>query len=460
MANGQSYSAGLEITDAYVKEAPCQLTLAHLENGAQNDFSAVLPEQRFPNGEEAQPPRTVSFRKAVPHIPSTTYGVFSLYRYPAKFIPQAVAYVIERYATRGSSVIDPFAGSGTTGLVARLYGLDYELWDLNPLLDILHRIAVMRPLPLRLTEVVDAFKYSDREWLPQWSRLHYWYPEAIRPLLSKVWGYYHSIEEEALRLFVTVPLLKVTKQFSYNDPQRQKLSRSPKALARVETLIQSDYEKRFFDFLTEELNQVICKIHEYQSLLGEIQAPQSRVIAGANSLTVAQNLPPEAQWDMLITSPPYLQAQEYIRCSKLDLLWLGYTEEQVRALAKEELPYKKVEPCPIYSATYESIRAQIHEAHLRSVYEQYFYAVLGTLSRLAEHVQRYMCLFVGQATVRGKRVPIDVIFAEHFQSLGWTHEATLIDTIEARVLFKARINPATGIEDHRMPTEHMVILRR
>ncbi len=31
----------------------------------------------------------VSFRRDVPRIPTTTYGVFSLYRYPAKFIPQA-----------------------------------------------------------------------------------------------------------------------------------------------------------------------------------------------------------------------------------------------------------------------------------------------------------------------------------------------------------------------------------
>jgi hypothetical protein len=30
----------------------------------------------------------VSFRREAAHIPSTTFGVFSLYRYPAKFIPK------------------------------------------------------------------------------------------------------------------------------------------------------------------------------------------------------------------------------------------------------------------------------------------------------------------------------------------------------------------------------------
>lgn len=38
----------------------------------------------------------VSFRQLMSHIPSTTYGAFGLYRYPAKFIPQVVAYAIQR----------------------------------------------------------------------------------------------------------------------------------------------------------------------------------------------------------------------------------------------------------------------------------------------------------------------------------------------------------------------------
>jgi hypothetical protein len=429
----------------------------------QGSFAALLPEGRASKYHAlVQQPRMqfLSFRKAVPHIPTTTYGVFSLYRYPAKFIPQAVAYVIEQYATRLSSVIDPFAGSGTTGLVARLYGLSYELWDLNPMLGILHRIATMPPVPIKPNDIVHALKSSHKEWLPEWSRLHYWYPESILPLLSRVWGYYHSLDDEILRLLITVPLLKATKLFSYNDPQRQKLSRSPKAQARVEALIQGDFEARFFATFSDNLVQVVRKLWEYQQLIGETPAPHSLIRAGVDTLESAQRLNPDARWDILITSPPYLQAQEYIRCCKMDLLWLGYTEAQVRELARHEFPYKKVEPTSIHSPTYETLRQEIHEAHLRRMYEQYFYAVLGALTLLAQRVQNYLCLFVGQATVRGMRVPIDTIFAEHFQHLGWTHEATLIDTIEARVLFKARTNPATGIEDHRMPTEHMVILHR
>src|SRR4030043_391022 len=87
----------------------------------------------------------VIFRDLMPEIPSTTYATFGLYKYPAKFIPQVIAYALTTYGRPGMSVIDPFAGYGTVGTIARLSGNDYELWDLNPLLKYLHSVAIMHP---------------------------------------------------------------------------------------------------------------------------------------------------------------------------------------------------------------------------------------------------------------------------------------------------------------------------
>lgn len=43
----------------------------------------------------------VLFRNMIPEIPSTTYGTFSIYKYPAKFIPQVIAYALNEYAEPG-----------------------------------------------------------------------------------------------------------------------------------------------------------------------------------------------------------------------------------------------------------------------------------------------------------------------------------------------------------------------
>ncbi len=410
------------------------------------------------NGKEVE----VVFRDLVPYIPSTTYGTFGLYRYPAKFIPQVVAYVIEHYGLRGQTILDPFAGCGTSGLTARLFGLNYELWDLNPLLGILHEIAIMKPIHLDIDEVVNEMINSSQEWFPEWQNLDYWFPAALLPFLGKLWGYYHHLETNEKKKLLTVPLLKLTRNFSYNDAQRQKLSRSPKAIQRVENLLLSNWREQALTMLKSEIRSVITKQVEYQNLMLDQGELRAKIRAGVDTLQAAYEIGEsgDAEWDFLITSPPYLQAQEYIRASKIDLFWMGYTESSIRALSKKELPYHEVEAVPIHSPTFEVYRSMLTEPKILQVYERYFYSVLGALTVLSEHVREYLFLFVGPASLRSVAIPIDRIFAEHFEALGWHHEVTFVDKIVARVLFRSQKNPATGLDDMRMKTEHLVVLRR
>lgn len=398
--------------------------------------------------------KPVSFRNLVKGIPSTTYATFGLYRYPAKFIPQVIAYVLDEYARPGMSVFDPFAGYGTAGVVARVYGHDYELWDLNPLLETLHEIATMESKNVDVRELVSEMKTSRAEFVPEWPNLSYWFPDEFLPMLFRAWGFYHSTNDGWLKLLLTIPLLKTTRQFSYDDIQRQKLSKSPKSRARVNSLLSNDWENVFFTKLKEGMRSILKGVLEYREL--SPKPVNTTVRGGVDSLSI--NLCEDR--DILITSPPYLQAQEYIRQAKMDLFWLGYSEALVKDLSSKEIPYRPVPACSIKSETYVRCREQIQEAHIRMTFDRYFSGILGALTRLQEKVSAYMFLFVGPATVRGRPVPIDRIFAEHFDALGWTHEVTLRDTIVARQMFLYRSNPATGLKDERMRTESLVVLRR
>lgn len=42
----------------------------------------------------------ILFRNTIPEIPSTTYGTFAIYKYPAKFIPQVIAYVLKNMVSQ------------------------------------------------------------------------------------------------------------------------------------------------------------------------------------------------------------------------------------------------------------------------------------------------------------------------------------------------------------------------
>jgi len=403
---------------------------------------------------EVESEKEVSFRELEKDIPSTTYATFALYRYPAKFIPQVIAYILRRYAQPGMTVFDPFAGYGTVGVVSRIYGHDYELWDLNPLLEVLHGVTIIEPRKIDIDSLLSQMAASKEEFIPQWSNLHYWFPEEFLPFLFSIWGFYHSIEDTWLKLLLTIPLLKTTRYFSYDDMQRQKLSKSPKSEKRINSLLSCDWKKVFYQKVAENVKEVLKRIEEYQKLLPK--SVRYTVRGGVDTLSMDL----DEEKDILITSPPYLQAQEYIRQAKMDLFWLGYSESEIRKLHKQEIPYGDIAPSTIKSELYYEYREQIQEPHLQKLFDKYFWGVLGALTRLQEKVRSRLFLFIGPATIRACPIPIDRIFVEHFVSLDWAHDITLKDTIVSRQLFFYKSNPATGLKDQRMQTENLVILRR
>jgi hypothetical protein len=398
--------------------------------------------------------KLVSLRELGNTIPSTTYGTFALYRYPAKFIPQVISYALKTYAKKDSTVFDPFAGYGTVGTVAKIFGNDYELWDLNPLMKYFHTIAVMKPREIDFGKFKKGLLTNTKSFTPDWKNIKHWFPEDFIPLLSRAWGYYHSLEDIYQKNLLFIPLIKATRYFSYNDQQRQKLSRSPLAEKRIQKLFSQNWKEIFFQKLFKEIFETQTKIYEYWTL--EPKSTKSFLTAGTDTLSISLS----RNHDLLITSPPYLQAQEYIRSLKMDLFWAGFSEDQIRDLGKLEIPYREVPRIKISSSLYDEYHEGIKEPHMSKVYERYFHGILGSLTKLQVNIREKLLLFVGSATLRGKSIPLDRIFIEHFQSLGWKHEITLIDTIVSRQMFFYEKNPATGIGDNRMLKEHLVVLAK
>lgn len=395
----------------------------------------------------------ISFRKIV-DIPSTTHATFGLYRYPAKFIPHVIAHILQNYAEPEMSVFDPFGGYGTVGTVAKVYGNDYEMWDLNPLLGILHPIATMKPVSCDFASIVKEMKGSKEKFIPDWERHPKWFAKDFLPFLYKVWGYYHSITDKKTKMLLTIPLLKTTRYFSYDDMQKQKLCRSRKSEKRVDLLLSSDWKKHFFQMLEKEVKRIQKGLDEYQKL-----NPKNTKSTIKTEIDVMKQQLDENR-DILITSPPYVQSQEYMRQAKLDLFWLGFSEEKIKKLSKLEIPYREVESCKIFSKTYEECLSHIKEEHIRKIFQTYFWCIIGTFTRLQEKINSRMFIFVGHSSTRGRSTPIDKILIEHLSKFGWVHEKTLSDKIVSRRMFSYAVNPASKLKDSRTSVENLVILKR
>jgi len=407
-------------------------------------------DEIFPDSSKKIP---ILFRNTIPEIPTTTYGTFSIYKYPAKFIPQVIAYVLKEYAKPGMKVFDPFAGYGTVGVVSRAYGYSYVLWDLNPIINIIHDTAIMKKPRLNPLGLMEKIKNSKDDFVPKWSNLQYWFPEEFLPVLSKTWGFVHSSTNETKYLLL-IPLLKVTRYFSYSDEKVHKLYKSKHSKKKIERLLIGNWKTKFYNMLQNEIFILINKIWEYNCL--NPKPVEYEIKSGIDTLETKLG----SDVHILITSPPYLQAQEYIRSTKLELFWLGYDESYIKELSKKEIPYRAVNGTKIFSEKFYQFREKIKENHLRELYERYFYAILNVFSTLGEKVKDYMCIFVGPAKIRTISIPIDDIIIEHLKEFGWKHEVTFVDKIVSRVMFESKINPASGIEDSRIKTEHLVVLRR
>jgi hypothetical protein len=144
----------------------------------------------------------------------------------------------------------------------------------------------------------------------------------------------------------------------------------------------------------------------------------------------------------------------------MELHWLGYADAEIRRLKSKEIPYNTPPNVSVNSSTYKRYRElvrKIGDTKLLQIYDAYFKSMAHFLNKVDAKV---IGLFVGPVKVKTMRVPLDEIFKEHLVSLGWSHEVTLIDTIVSRRLAKVEINPATGLEDERTPTEHLLVMER
>jgi DNA modification methylase len=414
---------------------------------------------------DASKVKHVLFRDLVSDIPSTTYATHGLYMYPAKFIPQVVRYVIRRYTREGGWVFDPFAGYGTVAIEASLAGRNCILWDLNPILHLLVRASLYTD-HLSLSDFHLDFDY-DKPFHPRWNNIFYWHPPEFYKVLSRAWGYWHREVSWKLKPLIAIPLLKVTRYFSYSDEKISKLYRSRYAEEKVRKLLTSNWEAEMKKMYWEYARDVMRKVREYQSykpkqIECEVRASDEAFFTGNRVIVDSIKERLEREVDIMLTSPPYMQAQEYIRSFKLELAWLGFSGNFISTLASHEIPYNGVGEGAISSRTYEVFKREVEKLgyeKLLELYVSYFNSIALFLNNNHGKVRDTIAIFVGPVKVRGIRISIDTIIKEHLEHLSWRHEVTLIDTIVTRRLFKTEVNPATGLKDERTPTEHLLVMR-
>ena len=444
-----------------------------LESSSQTHIQGTL----FPIDTEPEPPKDdsasnkvelVSFRELVPEINDTGYLTHAIFAYPAKFIPQIVRYAINTYTQEGNWIVDPFAGSGTVGVEAYLCKRNAFLLDLNLLLNHIMPLKVYSGKEqLReadLYKLLEGMKDSKHQFTPTWSNVDYWYASEILEVLSHYWGFVNNTDSGIYSSIIKSALLKVSKRFSYTEDRTPKLARSKRKLKAIEELLKENWKEQLDEMIHSLSLKTLKSLNDFVVYTQQHQNKVTSEIHWQGGVDSSYTTVPQV-CDALITSPPYLQAQEYIRSTKMELFWLGHTEEEIRELSRFEIPYRKADRV-IQTETLDKIRKMLTRDDLRKRLDSYFCHTINALENAMNQLKpnAAACIFVGNPRIDGIIVELWRILTEYFTlplpSNGWeprfVFEKVYEDRIQTRKLFGARKNK----NPDGMKSEFLLILRK
>ena len=406
----------------------------------------------------------VSFRELVPEINDTGYLTHAIFYYPAKFIPHVVRYALRSFTKEGDWVVDPFAGSGTVGVEAYLCRRNSFLLDLNPLLNHMIPLKIYdkkRTLKKEsLCQMLERMESSKNHFVPEWSNIKYWYRSEILEVLSKYWGFVKNSERDIYTSIIESSLLKMSKHFSYAEHRTPKLFKSKSKLRYIEELGREDWAGRLKAMIDDRSLETLRNINDFvmtSSYNNSIEKPAPPLRVEFSGGVDSSYFTFRREFDCLITSPPYLQAQEYMRTAKLDLFWLGYKEEDIRRLSRLEIPYRKADRL-IQTPTLERIRSELTRKDLLGLLDSYFCHTINALENSMAQLKSNAtaCIFIGNPLIDGNKVEIWRILKEYFTDNGYSFEKVYEDRIKSRQLFGARKNK----NPDGMKSEFLLILRK
>jgi DNA modification methylase len=407
-------------------------------------------------------------------IKDTSYITHGYYTYPAKFIPQLAARLIQEHSKENDIVIDTFLGSGTTVVEAIINNRIGIGTDIN---DIASLIAKVKTTPIKPTELLQEFSDIDFDLqnrlngqydfflkksfqaVPQNERIDYWFLPQQKEKLSIIFARILEIKNSDIRNFFLVAFAQILKSCSIWLQKSIKPTRDP--------------SKKIYEPLTLFLNQskkMIKRHFEFDKLLSPAikeNIDKYRVVQCGDS----RNLPCEKnKATLIVTSPPYVTSYEYADLHQLPSLWFGYLSELTEFRKKFiGSAYKDRDKIDLKSSLAEKIVAQLGENKKGREVKNYFADMLETFFEMKRVLKKggRACVVIGNTEFSGVKILNAEVFQEQFENIGFKTHDIIHREIPSKMLPSTRDND-TGqfvkANDKNLklayPTEYILIMEK
>ncbi len=290
-------------------------------------------------------------RKVVSFQANKEEPVYRWFKYKEGFSSNLVKYFLTEYSPKPGRLLDPFAGIGTTLFAGRELGWQSYGIELLPV----GTFVIKTRQALNEVDAQALESAATDIWAGIAGNHHFDYrmnhisitkdafPEDTEADLNKYLGYCSRIEDDKVQTILRFAAFAVLEEISYTRKDGQYLrwdSRSNRQLGgkpfdkgRILTF-QEAVKRKLNDIVHDLSHDKPASLFEQFEYNGTEEYPVS-IIEGS----CFEELPAfeDSFFDFIITSPPYCNRYDYTRTYALELVYLGFDNEQVRKLRQSML---------------------------------------------------------------------------------------------------------------------------
>lgn len=275
------------------------------------------------------------------------YVSHGIHPYKGKFYPQLAKSLFNLAKIEpGSTILDPFCGSGTVLLEAALTGCRAVGFDVNPVAiatatakigavgaDAVYRDHLLcsfeRKLKALNTSVrpISGLKFSGAVL----DEVQAWFPAPVIHKISCVLTEIDDVPDAHTRDILRVALSSIIREISHQEPRDLRIRRRAAPLE----------DAPVFDLLTERISDARKRLRHFASvrnyaphLIGEAAAYLS---PSDEATSFAKAFVADSSVDLVVTSPPYATALPYIDTDRLSMLVCHGMISEQRKISEDRL---------------------------------------------------------------------------------------------------------------------------
>lgn len=407
-------------------------------------------------------------RKVVSFQANKEEPIYRWFKYKEGFSSTLVKYFLSEYAPKGGKVLDPFAGAGTTLFAGQELGWESYGIELLPV----GAFVMQTRQAINEIDVKELQSISKKMWneilkiktyenfINHISITKDAFPVDTEEYLNKYLNYCSKINSKPIQTILNFAAFTVLEEISFTRKDGQYLRWDYRC---KRDLTGKPFDKgkilNFEDAVKAKLNQIIQDLlpNQTKSLFEQFENnTQDKKAVNITEGSCLEELPKLESnfFDFTITSPPYCNRYDYTRTYALELVYLGYDNDQVRNLRqtmlsctvenKEKLEYLEQFYISINQKsafekvikTYQSSEAmmevntildefnklgKLNNNNIARMVKNYFLELCFVIYEMARVTKSggYCVMVNDNVRYGGEEIPVDLILSEFAENFGF-----------------------------------------